>query len=373
MKKCGLVYILCLLFLFSPIARCEGALAGSGLFVMALDEPQALSSRREISKLVNLAKRIRARVIFIQIYRGNRSWFASKIADPAPYNACLENVSEDPLGLLIKQAHSLGIEVHAWLNILSLSRNKNAPILRKYGFSVLTRDLKEKKGPEDYRIDGQYFLEPGDIRVRGELSGIVEEVVRAYPDLDGIQLDYVRYPDKNPAYGYTAMNMERFRKATGAKHIEEDSHVWQDWKSAQVTAMLERLVQAARRIRPNIRISVTGCMPIQRACSEAFQDWPSWLNRKLVDFVTVMDYSPEPSEFKRWISAIKDKVDDFRKVKIGIGAYKLGNLPEEFKEELRFSEKLEAGGYVIFHYSSLTENPALVNILEEENASSVIP
>lgn len=365
MKKFNLACVLCLLFLFPSVVRCEEP-PTRGLFVMALDEPQALSSRQEITKLVNLAKRIRVKRIFIQVYRGNQAWFASKIADSSAYEACLKNVGEPPLKCLIKQAHGLGIEVHAWLNMLSLSRNKNAPLLRKYGPGILTRNLEDKRNLEDYQIDRQYFLEPGDVRVRQELSGIIEELIGAYPELDGIQFDYVRYPDKNPAYGYTEINMQRFKQATGANAIEQESQAWKDWKAAQVTAALEEFAQRARRLRPGIQVSVTGCMPIQRALFEAFQDWPSWLNRKLINFVTVMDYSPEPSEFERWLGAVKDKVDDFRKVEIAIGAYKLGKSPARFREELRFSEKIGAGGWVIFHYSSLLENPGLVDILEGE-------
>jgi len=360
----------CALFFLSffPVSSsCAESLPQRGIFVMALDEPCALSSRQEITKLVNLAKRTRAKMIFIQVYRGNKAWFPSLIADSSPYKDCLKNVPEDPLKLLIKQAHGFGIEVHVWFNMLSLSKNKNALLLQKYGFGILTSNLREKHSLEDYKIDNQYFLEPGDMRVRRELSGIIEEIIRSYPGLDGILFDYVRYPDKNPAYGYTEMNMERFKRMSGVKIIKEEDETWKDWKRAQVTETLRGFIDTARRINPGIQVSATGCMPIQRAYYEAFQDWTSWLNRELVDFVIAMDYSPDHLEFERWLSAIKNKVNDFRRVKIAVGAYKMGALPGEFKEELRFSENAGAGGCVIFHYSSLLDNPVLANILEGES------
>jgi len=322
---------------------------------MAEVEPQALSSREEINRLINLAKKARVKILFVQVYRGNKAWFSSRLADPTPYEKCLKGVSEDPLKLLIKEAHRSGIEVHAWLNMLSLGSNKDARMLKKYGIHILTRNPQEKNNLEDYKIDNQYFLEPGDTRVRNELSKIIEEILGGYPDLDGIQFDYVRYPDKNPDYGYTEMNMERFKKTSLA---------WEDWKRAQVTETLEHFVRKARQLHPGLRVSATGCMPYQRAYYEAYQDWPSWLNRGLLDFVTIMDYSPDPSEFERWILAVKGKVDNFRKVNIGIGAYKLTRSPEKFEEELRFSEGAGAGESVIFHYASLLENSALINCLE---------
>ena len=365
MRKLILFCVLGVLFIFPHQTKSEENLS-RGLFVMAAEGPQVLSSRQEIERLIDLAEKTRIKVLFIQIYQGNKAWFPSKIADSAPYEACLKSVLEDPLNLLIKQAHHCGIEVHAWVNILSLGNNKDAKLLKKYGADILTCNLKDKNSLEDYKIDNQYFLEPGDPRVRQELTGIVEEIIRAYPDLDGIQFDYLRYPDKNPAYGYTKINTERFREATGIYAIEEESHAWKEWKRSQVTEILKQLVKKTRQLRKDIQISATGCMPYQRAYYEAFQDWPSWLNSQLIDFVTVMDYSPDPQEFGRWILAIKNKVSDFRKVNIGIGAYKLGHLPEEFEQEVRFCEKSGGRSCVVFNYGSLLENPSAANLLSNK-------
>ncbi|MDD5085912.1 MAG: family 10 glycosylhydrolase, partial [Candidatus Omnitrophica bacterium] len=171
-----------------------------------------------------------------------------------------------------------------------------------------------------------------------------------------------------PAYGYTEINIGRFKEAAELKTIEEKSEAWQDWKRRQVTELLELLVNKTRSLRPDIKVSATGCMPYVRAYYEAFQDWPSWLKRGLVDFVTIMNYSPRPSEFKRWITTAKAKTVDFSKVNIGVGAYKLTRSPETFKQEFLIGEKAGCGACVIFHYGSLLQNPALGSFLiSDEN------
>lgn len=351
-----------MLFAFNANAKCEESFR-RGLFVSVIQEPPVLSNRNDIIKLVEFAKKTRTKILFVQIYYANKAWFPSKIADQSAYNECAKNLSEDPLELLINEAHAAGIEVHAWLNMLSLGANKDAAFLKKYGADILTRNLKVKRTLVDYKIDGQFFLEPGDPRVREDLSGIVEEALSAYPGLDGIQFDYIRYPDKNPEYGYTKINMDRFKKATGITVIDECSQAWKDWKRAQVTELLDMLVKKARALCKNIRVSATGCMPYSRAFFEAYQDWPSWIDRGLVDFVTVMSYSPYPDEFERSISKAKGKTADFKKVNIGLGAYKLVRLPGIFKQEYKICNNAGAGGYVIFHYGSLLENPALSEFL----------
>jgi uncharacterized lipoprotein YddW (UPF0748 family)/peptidoglycan/xylan/chitin deacetylase (PgdA/CDA1 family) len=336
------------------------------LFVSLIQDPPIFSSKKEIDGMIDFACRSGINTLFVQVYRENKAWFPSRAADSSPYEKYRNELSEDPLALIIKQAHRQGIQVHAWLNMLSLSRNQDSQFIKKYGVRVLTRNLKEKKTLEDYLIDSQYFLEPGDDSVREDLSKIVGELLAAYPQLDGIQFDYIRYPDREPHYGYTQSNIERFKKATGLQVINEESPAWKEWKRGQVTELLALLVKTARGAHPGIQVSATGCMPYARAYYEAYQDWPSWVNSGIIDFVTIMDYSPDPRQFKRWLSIVKEKVPDLSRVKIGVGAYKLVRTPKIFDREVRCVEELGMTG-AVFHYGSLLENPELKLIVTRKN------
>ncbi len=361
------VTVTCLFLItaFPAPARCERStpLARRGLFVSLIQNPPTLSGREAIMELIHFAKKAKIKILFVQIYRANQAWFPSKVGDTTLYEAALKTLGEDPFAFLVRSAHDAGIEVHAWLNILSLSANEDAPLLKKYGPGILTRNLEEKKELADYKIDSQYFLEPGDTRVRKELVAMVEEIVRAYPALDGVQFDYIRYPDKHPRYGYTRINMDRFKRSTGLATIKEGSRAWNDWKRAQVTELLKLLVEKARALRPTLQVSATGCMSYARALYEAFQDWPSWINTGLVDFVTVMNYSPDPAEYERWSKVAKSKVLDPKQLYLGVGAYKLVRSPEIFEKEFRFCEESGGGLCAIFHYGSLLENPVLADAL----------
>ncbi len=358
MRQKFLLFTFCVFFLCPSFAAGEDAFQRC-LFVTVLQDPPVLSSRQEITRLIDFAKEARTDILFVQIYRANQAWFPSTIADPAPYDDARRRLSEDPLKLLIKQAHRSGIRVYAWLNMLSLSNNKNARLLNKYGPEILTRNLNAKKKLQDYRIDSQYFLEPGDLRVRRELAGIVGEILTAYPELDGILFDYVRYPDPSPDYGYTPMNMERFRKATGREIAGKNDPAWQTWKRTQVTELLRELVEKTRAMRPGIGVAATGCAPYIRAYAEAFQDWPSWVKTGLVDFVTFMSYSPDAEEFEKSVRNAKSKVADFTKVMVGVPAYKLAASPWILVRQMRFCAESGSGGFCVFHYGSVEEHPAL--------------
>ncbi len=357
-------------FLFLFLAPAQGSeVPRRGLFVSAIENPLVLSDRQSIEVLVDFAKKARIQVLFVQIYRSNRAWFPSALADSTPYESCFKKVGEDPFSLLIKKAHTHGIQVHAWMNLLSLSTNEEAPLLKKYGPEILTRNLQEKKTLADYKIDNQYFLEPGDLRVQDTLSKIVGEVVRAYPALDGIQLDYIRYPDVHPSYGYTQRNMDRFKQSTGIYQISEDSPAWKQWKYAQVTGLVRRIVRKARSIRPNIQVSTTGLMSYSRASLESFQDWRAWLQTNLVDFVTLMCYGNNLDEFKKQLEDAVRNTVDLKKVNIAVGTYKFLKTPEVFQQQFSACEEAKPRSCVVFYYGNLLENPELAQPL----LSNVIP
>lgn len=304
-----------------------------GLFVSVIQDPVVLNDRAAIETLIADAKAFRMDTLFVQVYRGNQAWFASKTADDAPYRAALKKVGSDPLKLLIARAHAEHIEVHAWMNLLSLSANTEAPILKQYGPVVLTRKLGDKRSLEEYRVDKQFFLEPGDPRVRVLLNNIVTEVVGGYPELDGVQFDYIRYPDTDPDFGVTAANVERYKIATEKKVVAFRSNDWKDWKRWQVTGIVKDLSYLAREIHPGIKVSTTGLMPYSRAKKEAYQDWKDWLESGYIDFVTLMCYTRDTDEFERMIKNGRENAGTLSRVNIAVGAYALDDRPETFKRE----------------------------------------
>ncbi len=335
---------------------------GRGLFVSVIQDPPVLNDRAAIEELIRFSVRSRVKVLFVQVYRANKSWFPSRVADPEPYRVSFQKTGTDALALLIRKAHAEGIEVHAWFNVLSLSTNEDAPVLKKYGSGILTRNTAPKNSIRDYRIDNQYFLEPGDPRVGHFLSEVVAEALRAHPDLDGVQLDYIRYPDTHPAYGHTAVNLARFRKATGLPEAHEEDPVWKQWKYDQVTSLVKRLRGVALKIHPGIRFSTTGLMPYSRASLEAFQDWKQWLDTGLADFVTLMCYTDDMTAFKKYL-ANAGKTIELKRVNIAIAAEKLHRHPEVFREQLEACEEASPRACVMLHYGDLSENPALAEPL----------
>jgi len=333
-----------------------------GLFVSVIENPPVLTSRDAMLEMIAFAKKAGIKKLFVQIYREGKAWFPSALGDSAPYQSAFEKVGEDPFALLIREAHAADLEVHAWINMMSLGSNADAPILKRYGREILTRNKKDKKEITDYLIDNQYWLEPGDLRVRSELVKLVVEIVKTYSDLDGIQLDYIRYPDTEPAYGHTMENLKRFARATEQTSFNEKTEVWRKWKRDQVTELVRLAVARARSVNSQIQVSATGCAPYVRAREEAFQDWAEWINLGYVDFVTMMNYPDDLDEFKKYVEGARKKTADFGKVYLAVGTYKFLENPSGFDGVWEACEREGSRGCVIFYYGNLVEAPELKNI-----------
>jgi uncharacterized lipoprotein YddW (UPF0748 family) len=294
------------------------------------------------------------------------------------------------LRYLIDRAARKGIRVHAWLNLLCISQNDKANIIAKFGEGVLTRDQHGRTplpSPKDqwdkyYIREDQLFLEPGDWRVREYVTSLAEEVVRNYPGLAGLHLDYIRYPAAVPFipgsrfashglyYGYTDVNLLAFKKATGldARKIDgspENFRKWDAWHRDRITLIVREISKKARSISPDILISCTTVASPERTYYVTCQDWTKWLKERIVDYITPMNYSEDPFvvelNSKAMLGAAAGK-----KIHMGIGAYMLKDRTEELKKQILSVKKLSPEGIILFSYDDIVSDKPMQDFLAEE-------
>ncbi len=360
-----------------------------GLWITCIGKSGVLSSAQEIERAVRFAGDGGFKMLFVQVFRGDQAWFDSKAADASPYRKNRKAVGKDPLTLLIESAHRNGIQVHAWINTLTLSKNSDAPFLKRYGTEILTKDQHGRAalypaGRKDgfdryYQREDQLFLEPGDPRVRRHVVEVVRELARGYPELDGIHFDYIRYPAAPPylpgsrfndfglSYGYGERNVARFAEKSRRdprKLSFRESQIWDDWKRDQVTGLLREAAFEAKALNPRLRISAAVVAPFDRAYFAAYQEWPRWVEDGTTDFVVLMNYSADSNYVRHIVRAASGLVRDPSKLYVGLGAYLMVEEPGMLEGQIRECVSLGTGGLVLFDYDSITEAPALRALFE---------
>ncbi|MBF0489521.1 MAG: family 10 glycosylhydrolase [Candidatus Omnitrophica bacterium] len=346
-----------------------------GVWVTVFSKEKVLYSKAAVLKLLAFCKENHLQEIYLQIFRAGESYYDSKMSKKDEYVRMTKTMGQDPVDFLLSEAKRNGVKVYAWVNVLSLAQNKNAPILNKYGKSVLTRDKKLRSSikTEDcndsdkfYLRDDQLFLEPGDERVSDYILNIVDDIIARYPSLSGLHLDYVRYPypvpyipdsrfiDYGISYGFGEKSLSRFKAEVGHDPSKEDVYdhdlylLWDAWKRKQVTDLVARISARVREKASSWRLSCAVVAGIERAYSIAFQDWELWIQKKLVDYVVLMNYTRDSRLFYQITKAGLNQ-EDRQKIYVGLGVFVFKNT-REFALTYSLAKELSPGGILFFSY-----------------------
>lgn len=352
---------------------CEGSLR-------VLDDPA------RIAALLADARALGATDLFVQVYRGGRAWFHSSIADAAPYRATRERTGVDTFAQLLEQAHGAGLRVHAWMNALSLSTNREAALLARLGPDALMVDRKgrsvlsypELDFPEPdrswYRMGTpQVWLDPAAPAVGDTLAAIVGELVARYPALDGVHLDYIRHPDVLPFipgsrfgvgmdFGYAEASRARFQRETGLVaplgHSLANANRWDEWRRERVTEVVLRVASSARGAKPKIEVSAAVWAYADRGYLALFQDWRGWLDDGLLDFAVPMAYTLDDHLLRLVARGALGGVGGER-VWIGLGSWLFESEPDRARAQLDAVRAMDPPGVALFSYDAIAQAPAL--------------
>ena len=143
--------------------------------------------QKELCYILDELQSVGINTVFFQARIRGEVFYSSRYE---PWAAVLSHGQEpgyDPLAFAIEECHKRAIECHAWLVTFPVGSNRQ---VKKQGrSSVVARHRSWCK-----QLSGEWFLDPGNPAVKDYLRVLVGEVVSKY-DVDGIHLDYVRYPD----------------------------------------------------------------------------------------------------------------------------------------------------------------------------------
>ena len=334
--------------------------------------------------------------LFVQVYRGGRAWFDSSLADPEPYGSTWragEGTASDAFSALIERAHGQGLRVHAWVNVLSLASNADAPILRDLGPAAAAVDQKGRS-ILDYPLfevpepDRRYYrmgtpalwLDPAASGVSDRLAATFAELVERYPALDGLHLDYIRYPDALPfspstrfgvglSFGFGEGSRGRFEAESGLRAPFGSSLVngdrWDDWRRSQLTGLVRRIADAARSMRPELAVSAAVLADVERGYLVDFQDWIGWLDQGLLDFAVPMLYTRDQRLLRYGVEEMSGLAAE-RAIWVGLGSWLFSASPEKAVEQLREVAKHQRLGSALFSWDSIRESPELRDALAAE-------
>ncbi len=278
----------------------------------------------------------------------------------------------DPLAFAIEECHKRGMQLHAWLVTLPIGKPEH---IKRLGATALPRKRRELCTYHK----GAWYIEPGNPDAADYIAAIVGEIVGKY-DVDGIHLDYVRYPDRTDGYPDASL----FRKHGNGLSLAE-------WRRSNITRIAERVSDTVRLLKPWVRVS---CAPLGKyrslaryssyewdAYGAVFQDAQAWLRNGLMDILFPMLYYKGDNFYPFVLDWLENS--NGRHIVPGLGIYRLmeqyGGWPSiEIERQMHTSRSANADGVIMFRtahlvgnaggardiYSSIYTKPALVPPME---------
>jgi len=350
----------------------------------------SLTSPASIDRLVADARHGGVRALFVQVRGRGDAYYASAI-EPRATALSHQPSSFDPLARLIAAAHGAGLQVHAWVNASLVASSHDLPtdarhVIRRHPeWLMVPRQLVSQLravGPRDpayvtrlaqwtraqsNEVEG-LFVSPLHPGAATHLVDVVSDLVGRY-ELDGVHLDYVRYPSADFDYSSTAL--ARFRESlvedlAASERARLDSRLaenpfiytemfparWAAFRRSRLTAMVMRIRTTVSQLRPRAVLSVAVVADQARALDDRFQDWPAWAQHGIVDAICPMAYTADSALFANLV-ADAVRVSGPAPVWAGIGAFRL--TPPQAAANVATARRIGSSGYVLFSYDGLAQ------------------
>ncbi len=256
----------------------------------------------------------------------------------------------DPLRFVVEECHKRGMELHAWVVAFPVCKVKTAKQLGRKALPNRRKELCRRCGD-------QWMMDPGVPGTGEYIAGICAEIVRNYA-VDGIHLDYIRYPEK----GINWDDRLTHRRYGQGKKLQE-------WRRDNVTRVVKSIRDSVKSIRPWVKMS---CSPVGKhadlprqssygwnARDAVSQDAQAWLRDGLMDMLFPMMYF----DGKHFYPFAQDWQENAagKPVVPGLGIYFLSpkekNWPlESISRQLNFMRQFGLGGAAYFRSKFLTDN-----------------
>lgn len=314
---------------------------------------QTQRQKDELCRLLDLARDMNLNTVFFQARVRSDVLYTS---DYEQYSSIMTGTYGrkplyDPLAFAVEECHKRGLQCHAWVVCMNIGKED---AIKKRG----KNSLPSRRPEICTKYKGEWYLNPGVPATGDYLAAITTEIAERY-DIDGIHLDYIRYPDRAAdfpdkkeyaRYAPSGMTLSQWRINNINTIVGK---IYDSVKACDSTITVSSAVLGKRDNLPDY--SSYGWSGIEAA----YQDAAAWLKAGKMDFIAPMLYYSDASFYpflKDWI-----KNSSGYPVVTGLGAYRLapdgGNWSiDDFARQINIGREFGAAGEVYYRMAQLSSN-----------------
>ena len=306
--------------------------------------------------------------IFLETYYHGKTIFPSKTMNKYGFivqNEIFEGI--DPLRIWVDEAHKRGMKIHTWFQSFYVG-NQN-PNLNSS--SILAQHPewgnKTKKCANCYGATmsssehNGYFLDPANPDVQEFLLELLSEIIIDYAP-DGINLDYIRYPNSNPrndmnAWGFSEYARSDFKSKYGKDPAELtiSDALWYDWNVYRRNIITNFVKKAGELAKENkIYVSAVIFPDIASALATKQQDWRSWSYSNYIDGFTPLFLTYDSKMLASMMNDVMNIKAPETELYAGLFVTFMGGSSEDLIRQIFETRKMNANGVILFDYAHTT-------------------
>ena len=305
--------------------------------------------------------------VFIEAFHHGMTFFRNEMI---PYYRGYDEFDygeyPDYLSAFVKEADLRGLSVHAWV------QNFYIGVRDEVHFAVNHPEwiLKNQQGLTRHTTEGQgfggyIFLDPANPEVRKYLVEFYDLMLQRFPEINGLNLDYIRYPvsifEEDTDTGYTDVAMTEFAEIHGIKLMSTDARdefnqaikenmLYEDWvayRANHITVFVSSVSEMMRSKYPNKPLSTAVFPELDEAYHKKKHNVREWLASGALDLVTPMVYSYSADDVR---AQVKSMTQMCKGVRCSAGLY--ATYHKQSTDELiaHINAAVESGsdGFVLF-------------------------
>lgn len=318
----------------------------------AITETQAEAQRQQLCTMLDKLQAAGINTVLFQSRIRSTTAYASAVE---PWDGIFTGTPGqrplyDPLRFAVDECHKRGMEIHAWVVAFPICKVAVAKQLGK-------RALPQQHPELCQRCGDQWMMDPGVPQTANYLARICQEIAANY-EVDGIHLDYIRYPEATIPF-----NDEATYRRYGNKQSRSQ------WRTSNIDRCVQMIHDAVKAVRPWIKLS---CSPVGKysdlaryssygwnARDAVSQDAQRWLREGWMDMLFPMMYF-DGKHFYPFLADWKEH-DAGRPIVPGLGIYFLNarekNWPlTTIRRQMNVARAEGLGGQAFFRTKFLLAN-----------------
>ena len=328
-------------------------------------------SEAEIERTLNEMAQLGINTIFLETYFHGKTIFPSEVMKSYGFegqNKIFRGF--DPLSCWVRGAHKRNMTLHVWFesfyignklpqedayNILAVrptwgNRNKennasNEPVAH----------ISEHRG---------YFIDPANPEVVDFLTKLILEICARY-NIDGVNLDYVRYPVSAKAtssnyaasnWGYTPYAREEFKKIYGIDPVEisADSAMWNKWDIYRQDRITKYVANIKDVLKDRGVVLSAVIFPDYKTSLETKQqNWQRWSSYNYVDALTPLILTADYNLADNMLDELRRKTSSRTKIYPGLFVGFMEGESEDLLKQIHIIRNRNLEGVVLFDWAHM--------------------